>query len=125
MVEGIGPISADLRLAQLLGDNDFLAQVPAVSPALPGNMAGPAASTGINLTGNPFEDALAKAVESLNGVSRSEVYANQMVEKYVRGQAELQDVMVAQSKMSIMVQLAVTSVNAAVNTFKEVTQMQI
>jgi flagellar hook-basal body complex protein FliE len=48
-----------------------------------------------------------------------------MVEKYAKGEADLQDVMVAQSKMSVMVQLAVTTVNAAVGTFKEITQMQI
>jgi flagellar hook-basal body complex protein FliE len=123
MVEGINPVSADLRLAQLLGDNDFLAQAPAVPAAPPA--AAPAAVSGVSFTGSPFEDMLAKAIESLNKVSQTELYANQLVDKYVRGQAELQDVMVAQSKMSIMVQLAVTSVNAAVNTFKEITQMQI
>ncbi|MGB9613085.1 MAG: flagellar hook-basal body complex protein FliE, partial [Candidatus Margulisiibacteriota bacterium] len=76
-------------------------------------------------TGNPFEDILAKAIESLEGVSKTEIYANQLVDKYVRGEAELQEVMIAQAKMSIMVQMAVTTVNAAVTTFKEITQMQV
>jgi flagellar hook-basal body complex protein FliE len=83
------------------------------------------ASTGVPLTGNPFDDVLAKAIEALDGVSRSELYTNQLIDKYVRGEAELQDVMIAQSKMSVMSQLAVTTVNAAVNTFKEITQLQI
>ena len=123
MVENINPI--DLRLAQLLGEDDLLAQAPA-APAAPSPAApAPAASSGAAFTGNPFEDILAKAIESLESVSQTERYANQMVEKYVRGEAELQDVMVAQAKMSITVQLAVTTVNAAVNTFKEITQMQV
>lgn len=118
MVEGIDPVRAEMRLAQLLGD-DFLAQAP-MMPAAP-TAAAPAPAT----TSNPFEDVLAKAIESLEGVSKSEVYANQLVERYVKGEVELQDVMVAQAKMSIMVQMAVTTVNAAVNTFKEITQMQV
>lgn len=48
-----------------------------------------------------------------------------MIDKYARGEVDLQDVMVAQSKMTIMAQLALTTVNSAVGTFKEITQMQI
>jgi flagellar hook-basal body complex protein FliE len=77
------------------------------------------------LTGNVFEDVLAKAVESLEKVSNTEFYANQLIEQYIAGEADLQDVMVATSKMSLMVQLAVTTVTTAVNTFKEITQMQV
>jgi len=116
MVEGISPISVDMRLAQLLGEEPAAATAMAPAPA-----AGPSAA----LTGNPFEDVLAKAIDSLEGVSRSETYANQMIEGYVKGQVDLQDVMIAQSKMSVMAQLAVTTVNAAVGSFKEITQMQI
>lgn len=121
MIQPIDPVTANMRLAQLLGEDDLLAQ----APAAPTPMAPAPAATGVNFTGNPFEDVLAKAIESLEGVSQSEVYANQMIGKYVRGEADLQDVMIAQSKMSVMAQLAVTTVNAAVTTFKEVTQMQI
>jgi flagellar hook-basal body complex protein FliE len=79
----------------------------------------------INFTGNVFEDVLSKSIEALNGVSRSEFYANQMIDKYVAGEVDMADAMIAASKMSVMVQLAVTVVNSAVTTFKEVTQMQI
>jgi flagellar hook-basal body complex protein FliE len=113
-----------MRLAQLLGEDDLVAQAPAAAaPAAPASMA-PSASS-VKFPGNPFDDVLAKAIESLEGVNRSEVYANQMIDKYIRGEADIQDVMVAQSKMSVMMQLAVTTVNASVNTFKEITQMQI
>jgi len=124
MIEGIDPVRAEMRLAQLLGD-DFLAQLPSAPAAASPMSPAPAAGSGVNFTGNAFEDVLSKAVEALEGVSKSEIYANQMVEKYARGEADLQDVMVAQSKTSVMVQLAVTTVNAAVGTFKEITQMQI
>jgi flagellar hook-basal body complex protein FliE len=53
------------------------------------------------------------------------MYANQLIDKYLKGEVELQDVMVVQSKMSIMVQLAITTINTAVNTFKEITQIQV
>ncbi len=112
MAESISPIQAQMRLAQLMGD-DFLAQAPeaAVQPA--------------DFSGNPFEDMLNKAIESLDGVSRTELYANQMVDKYLKGEAEVADVMAAQAKMNVMVSLAVTTVNAAVTTFKEITQLQV
>ncbi|MFH1347811.1 MAG: flagellar hook-basal body complex protein FliE [Candidatus Margulisiibacteriota bacterium] len=121
MAEQISPIGAEMRLAQILGD-DYLAHAaqPAAGPAA---AAEPAGRT--EFSGNPFEDVLSRAIESLNGVSRSEIYANQLIDKYMRGEVELHQVMMAQSKMSIMVQLAVTTVNSAVTTFKEITQMQI
>jgi len=123
MAEAIDPVRAEMRLNELLGDNDFLAQAPsAAAGPLPGNEL---ATAKTDFTGNPFEDMLSKAIESLNGVSRSEVYANQMIDGYLKGQVELQDVMVAQSKASLMAQLAMTTVNTAVTTFKEITQMQI
>jgi flagellar hook-basal body complex protein FliE len=123
MVEGIDPVKASLRLAQLLGEDEVVAQAPlAPSAASP---AQPAPAGRSDFSGNPFEDILAKAIESLEKVSKTEIYANELVDKFVRGEAELQEVMVAQAKMSIMVQLAVTTVNAAVTTFKEITQMQV
>jgi len=79
----------------------------------------------LKFSGNPFEDVLSKAIDALNTVSNTEVYANQMIDKYTRGEAEMADVLIASSKASIMVQLAVTTINTAVTTFKEVTQMQI
>lgn len=124
MVQAIGPIGAEMRLAQLLGDNDIFAQAPAP-------VSGPVPTTPTTQTersqfsGNAFEDILSRAIDSLNDISRTETYANQLIDQYTRGQAELQDVMVAQAKMTVATQLAVTTVNAAVNTLKEITQMQI
>jgi flagellar hook-basal body complex protein FliE len=125
MVEQIDPVRAEQRLAQLMGD-DFLAQAPALaqSPAISSSSSSEAVAR-TELTGNPFEDMLNKAIESLEGVSRTENYANQVVDRYLRGEAEIADVMIAQSKMSVMVQLAVTTVNTAVSTFKEITQIQV
>jgi flagellar hook-basal body complex protein FliE len=122
MAEAISAVQAEMRLAQLLGD-DFLAQAPESPAAItPGNqLTTPAA----DFTGNPFEDVLKKAVESLESVSKTELYANQLVDKYLKGEAEISDVMAAQAKMSVMVNLAVTTVNSAVTTFKEITQIQV
>jgi flagellar hook-basal body complex protein FliE len=125
MIEAIGPISAETRLAQLLGNDDLFSQAAPIEPGSGIFPAAPAAPSPVNFTGNAFEDVLSKAIESLNGVSRAEVYANQLAEKYIHGQAELQDVMVAQAKMNLMAQLAVTTVTSAVNTIKEITQIQI
>lgn len=119
MPQQIDPI--DLRLAQLLEDEgDFLAQAPA--PAAP---VAPTSTEGVKFTGNAFEDILAKAIDSLEGISQQEIYANELVDKYLKGEVELQDVMVAQAKISILVQLAVTTITSAVSTFKEITQMQV
>ena len=125
MATPIGPISAEMRLAQLIGGDDLLAQVLPAAPVSPAAPAAPADVSKTNFTGNAFEDILNKTIESLNGVSRTENHANQLIDKYARGQADLQDVMVAQAKMNVAVQLAVTTVNSAVNTFKEITQIQI
>jgi flagellar hook-basal body complex protein FliE len=122
MAEAIGPLSPEERLARILGSDELLAQAPTSTPG-----AGPAAQSAERspFVGNVFEDILARAVDMLNDVSRSERYADQMVNRYLRGEVELHEVMTAQSKMSIMVQLAVTTINTAVTTFKEITQMQV
>ncbi|OGB87588.1 hypothetical protein A3H38_00985 [candidate division WOR-1 bacterium RIFCSPLOWO2_02_FULL_46_20] len=118
MAEAINPISAEIKLAQILG-NDYLSEAP---QAVMG-MAEPNKS--VEFTGNPFEDVLARAIDSLEGISRSEISANQLIDKYLKGEVELPEVMLAQSKMSIIVQLAVTTINSAVASFKELTQMQV
>lgn len=119
MAEQINPVGRGINLSQILGE-DYLAQVPGVSgqaSAVPG--------ADMDLPKNMFEDVLAKAINALDGVSRQEMYANEMIQKYTRGEVEMQEVLLAQSKASIMVQLAVTTINTAVTTFKEVTQMQV
>jgi len=121
MVNSISPIAADMRLTQLLEDG-----VVAADRALPVSTSEfITPGQRIELSGNPFEDVLSKAIESLNNVSQSEIYADRLVNNYLKGEVELQDVMIAQAKANLMVQFAVTTVNSAVNTFKEVTQMQI
>lgn len=121
----IDPVLADLRLSQLLAEDELLAQAPQM-PAAPSPLnPAPAQATATEFTGNAFEDVLARTVKSLEGVSQSEAFANQLVEKYIKGEVDLQEVMVAQSKVSVMVQLAVTTINNSVNTFKELTAMQV
>lgn len=124
MAQAISPVNAELRLAQLLGD-DILAPSSTVAPP---SQVSPVAETGVSrvsFSGNPFEDMLSRAVEALNGVSQSEATTNQLIDKYLKGEMDLQSVMVAQSKTTILVQLAVTTINAAVTSFKEITQMQV
>jgi len=111
MAEQINPIG--LNLSQVMGEEEITASFSA-----------PPAER-VNFSGNPFEDFLSQAVKSLEGISHSEITANQMIDAYLNGQVELQEVMVAQAKMNIMVQLAVTTITSTVNTFKEVTQMQV
>ncbi len=125
-ITAVGPLTAEARLSQLIGDNEFFAQAPTVAPAsAPAAPAETPTAGRVALTGNAFEDILNKSIEALNGVSRTEIYADQVIDKYLHHQADLQDVMIAQSKMSVMSTLAVTTVNTAVNTFKEITQIQI
>jgi len=75
------------------------------------------------LEDNPFEAVFSKAVDALEGVSNVEFRANDLINQYVQGKADLADVMIATSKMNIAVQLAVTTITTAVSTFKEITQM--
>jgi flagellar hook-basal body complex protein FliE len=124
MVEAIKPIDAEMKLAQLLGEDIFAQNsttpAPAETPAM--------SETAIprkDFSGNPFEDMLSRAVDALNGVSQSEATTNQLIDKYLKGEMDLQAVMIAQSKTTILVQLAVTTINAAVTSFKEITQMQV
>lgn len=116
MVEAIDPV----RLAQLLNDDIVPQDIGAIDPsgAMSPNQA-------YRVTGNVFEDMLSNAIDALNQVSQTEMKANDLINKYVKGEAELSDVMLMQSKAGIMVQLAVTTVNSAVSTFKELTQLQV
>jgi len=112
MKRPIDPIA--LRLANLIGEDKK------VSPA----SLGIAPAEG-GLKVSPFEDVLSKAIEALDGISKQDIRANQLIESYIKGEVEISDVMIATSKLSVMVQLAVTTVNLAVTTFKEITQMQV
>lgn len=112
MPQAIDPVY--MRLAQLLGEEDTK---PVSSAAI--------GTPSLEFQKSPFEDMLSKAIDSLNGVSKQEVRSNELIESYLKGDAELSDVMIETSKLSVMVQLAVTTINQAVSTFKEITQMQV
>jgi len=101
-----------ITLAQVEGP----AATPAVSAAAP---AAPGKSESI------FDQVLGRAVDALDSVSQTEMNANRLIDDYIAGKVELSDVMIATSKMTIAVQLAVTTITNAVSTFKEITQMQI
>jgi flagellar hook-basal body complex protein FliE len=96
-----------------------LAQVegPEVTPVAPA--AAPSKSESI------FDQVLGRAVDALDSVSQTEMNANRLIDDYIAGKVELSDVMIATSKMTIAVQLAVTTITNAVSTFKEITQMAI
>jgi flagellar hook-basal body complex protein FliE len=87
------------------------------APAAPVSKVDPA--------GNPFDAVLGKAIDALNGVSQTEFTANKLIDDYIAGKAELSDVMIATSKMTIAVNLAVSTITSAVSSFKEITQMAI
>ena len=84
-----------------------------------------AGSAAVPVQSSPFDDILGKAVNALEGVGKMENQTNTMVNQYIAGNAELSDVMIQTAKMNLVVTLAVTTVTSAVNTFKEITQMQI
>jgi flagellar hook-basal body complex protein FliE len=96
-----------------------LAQVegPVAAPAAPATT--PSRSESI------FDQVLGRAVDALDSVSQTEMNANRLIDDYIAGKVELSDVMIATSKMTIAVQLAVTTITSAVSTFKEITQMPI
>ena len=119
MVMPIGRIDPKM-LAEILGGDDIMAAVPSTSSIAP-----PAGDISVKKTSSPFDDMLGKAVDSLEHVSKAENDTNLLINKYINGNADISDVMIATSKMNLMMSLAVTAVTSAVNTFKEITQMQI
>ena len=104
---------------------DLLAQIMGPEGASASEVKGPAGNQEIKTSPSFFDDVLGKAVSALEGVSKTEATANQAMNAYINGQVDVSEVMVATAKMNIAVQLAVTTVTSAVNTFKEITQMQI
>ena len=75
--------------------------------------------------GDPFKNFFENALESLEGVSAMESRADTLVQQYIAGEVDMPEVMVAMAKANLAVQFAVTTVTSVVNTFKEMTQMQI
>ena len=104
---------------------DLMAQIMGPETSSPSEVKGPAGNQEIKTSPSFFDDVLNKAVSALEGVSKTETAANQAMNSYINGQMDVSELMIATSKMNIAVQLAVTTVTSAVNTFKEITQMQI
>jgi len=120
-ISSIDPVAADLRLTQLLNDDPFSSDVKVSQVSANQEAKSPFMTS----NENAFDSMLSKAIDSLNSVSQYEKQANDLVTKFTRGEADISQVMIAQSKAGIQVQFAVTTVNAVVNTLKEVTQLQI
>ncbi len=98
-----------------------LAQIEDIAP-----LSAPAAPAPARVEGgNIFDDMLGRAIDAMNSVSETEMNANRLMDLYVQGKVELSEVMLATSKMTIAVQLAVTTITNAVSSFKELTQMPI
>ena len=115
MSESINKIPANM-LAQILGTEDVSSS----------NITNPSGGDiGVADSKSPFDTLLNKAVDALEGVSNMESSTNALINSYIQGNAELSDVMIATAKLNLMVQLATTTVTSAVNTFKEITQMQV
>ncbi|MFA5104075.1 MAG: flagellar hook-basal body complex protein FliE [Candidatus Margulisiibacteriota bacterium] len=114
MVESIGRIDPRL-IAQILGPGEETIASPVKQSPVSGELK----------SLRTFDDVLQKATQSLEDVSRVENDTNLLIQQYTEGRAELSDVMIATAKMNLSVQLAVAVVTSAVNTFKEMTQMQI
>ncbi|MFH0886869.1 MAG: flagellar hook-basal body complex protein FliE [bacterium] len=74
---------------------------------------------------HPFEKVMDSAIGALNNISATETNANNIINQYVAGNADLSETMLLTSKAGSAVQLAVTVITSTVNTFKEITQMQI
>lgn len=74
---------------------------------------------------HPFQKMLDSAVESLGKISATEANADALAVEYVNGNASIEDVMFAQNKAALEMNLAVTSVTSAIQTFKEITQLPV
>ncbi|MFC1517669.1 flagellar hook-basal body complex protein FliE [Candidatus Margulisiibacteriota bacterium] len=73
----------------------------------------------------PFQQILDNSLGALENISRMEEKANVYMQEYVRGNVSMEDVLIEATKMQLAMELAITMVNQAVTTFKEVQQMQV
>ncbi|MDD4526967.1 MAG: flagellar hook-basal body complex protein FliE [Candidatus Margulisbacteria bacterium] len=79
----------------------------------------------IVLTDNLFQLALEKAVEGLNRISEQEIKADALVQEYVNGNVPLEEVIIQMEKATVAISLAMTVINSAVQTTKEILQMAV
>ena len=79
----------------------------------------------IALNQNLFQIALDKAVDSLNRISQQDIKANALINDYVDGKVPLEEVIIQMEKSSVSISLAMTVINSAVQTTKEILQMAV
>jgi flagellar hook-basal body complex protein FliE len=74
---------------------------------------------------HPFESFLGQAVSALNKTSHMETFADRKVEEYDAGKASLEEVMFAQQRATLQLNLTITALNNSLSTFKEIQQMPV
>lgn len=74
---------------------------------------------------HPFQKLLDYAVDSLNKVSATDMRTDAVAGKFATGQASLEEVMFAENRATLEINMAVTAVNNVVSSFKEIQQMPV
>jgi len=73
----------------------------------------------------PFQLFIDKAIEVLESISDLDFKVNNLTEKYVRGEASIDEVSVEMTKLNLAVSFATTLLSSATGAFKEITQIAI
>ena len=73
----------------------------------------------------PFQMFFDEAVEALRGLSHMEMKANNLTEKFIRGEATVEEVMIETSKMNLAYSMATTVMSTSIQTFKEIQQIPL
>ncbi|GEM_PF-2753209 len=100
----------------MIGKTDDLFNVYALKP-------NPAEE--ITLNENLFQIALDKALDGLNRVSQQEIKSDALINQYVDGKVSLEEVIIQMEKATVSLSLAMTVINSAVQTTKEILQMAV
>lgn len=77
------------------------------------------------LDDNLFQITLKKAVDSLNRISQQEMKSDLLIQGYVEGTVPLEEVIIQMEKSTVAINLAMTVINSAVQTTKEILQMAV
>ncbi len=77
------------------------------------------------LNDNLFQIALEKAVDGLNRISQQEIKSDLLIQGYVEGTVPLEEVIIQMEKATVAISLAMTVINSAVQTTKEILQMAV
>ena len=73
----------------------------------------------------PFQLFMDRVVELLEGVSQMEFKVNDLTQKYIRGEASIDEVSIETAKLNLSVSFVTTVVTQAKDTFKELIAMQV